>query len=105
MSGRSTRRRGNKFEPNADELKVIDLIVAGIPAAKAFADCNVTYIQGSRDPRYRNTKYRAGLISCKCVGNLQCTTLKSRAHIHQQQELYVRGKKGKKKDGKENGIR
>ena len=63
MSGRSTRRRDNKFQPNADELKVIDLIVAGVPAAKAFVDCNVTYTTGSRDPRYRNTKYRAGKIS------------------------------------------
>ena len=62
MSGRSTRRRGNKFQPNADELKVIDLIVAGVPVAKAFTDCNVTYTEGSRSSRYRNTKYRAGKI-------------------------------------------
>jgi hypothetical protein len=59
MAGRTPRKR-NKFQPNADELKVINLIIAGVPAKKAFDDCHVHYLMGSRDPRYRNTKNRAG---------------------------------------------
>ena len=97
MSARSTRRRGNKFQPNADELKVIELIVAGVPVTKAFTDCNVTYAEGSRASRYRNTKRRAGKIVFNVLAICH-SRLSPNTRTHTPTEKIIREREKKQED-------
>lgn len=57
----SESKRG-KFTPTPDEMKVINLLVEGVPAGKAFSKCGVNYHNKSRNIRYRKVRYHAGKL-------------------------------------------
>ena len=63
----SQPKRG-KFAPTPDEMKVIDLLVEGVPADIAFSKCGVHYHNKSRNNRYRKVTYLAGKSIMQCVG-------------------------------------
>ena len=64
----SSRKRVT-FTPTPDEMKVINLLVEGVPADIVFMKCGVQYCNKSHNVRYRKVKYHAGKIIVQCVGN------------------------------------